>query len=742
MTSVTFQTNRTEAAAAAVYVADTLDGPFLPVEGADLDLERLSITLGQSIDEARFTLSYGESVRRRSSTAYELVTAQDLVDRFVRVDFEGRRWYGVFVDDSRDRHGSYGLGATIAGTQVVTALGLEHLLRTVVVTSSYVRGSTEFQIGRGLVFNGDENGATFGNLSAGLPPVTILSPMFEASRDRGTPWSARNAIEYLLTRFPPRDGTGAPVGTWRLSADADSVIGWMEQTVPTDGRTVFDLVEAFVDRRRGLSWHVEFDEASGVVELRPVSLLAQPVNLPGVGTIPSNVSPVAVDFEGAADVNAEVRLTQLTRFDRVVVRGARKTTTCTLPLSTSGVPGVTVEEGGALVEDWTANEQSRYLEAASNEPGYDDLLFVDQRIRNGEARTSESVARVFRRFRLNPNWHGRIRDDDGSGSEYFVSPPHDDDGNPVAEWGPDLTLSPEPLWTEGLRFEPRLRLVDRADYSADRIETGAWFVDVPETAAFDFRPPLVVCRSTYSADEFPPAIGFVVNPVEHRYLAGEELDVFAGSVGSAEARGWNLSVDVLEKAPAIDLVVNGKPQHFFARTTFDPALAASFDPEDDPAENGGLQWSEDTRVTLTLEQDSHLVHVEDVVERSLGEPRRDKVIRRPDLRRDYVVPRTVVAVESGQLVHTESGGYVRDDLPRARALAKAAAAWYGVDRAALTLGIGRIDASLSLGQLVTTIGTPGSESERTVNATVHRIVFDFAADTTVIETSFGELDFE
>lgn len=713
------------APAAEVYVADTLTGTYLPVEEADLELRQLSKTAGPTIDQALFTIRYSGRFKRPGRPGFEVVPPQDLLDKFVRVDFAGERWYGVFVDDDRDEHGSFGLGVEQTGQQRVTALGLEFLLTKTVVTSTVVRMSdgTITTLGRGLTFNGDEDGSVYGNMyERDVSPFYVFDGRH---RRDGTPWSSFEALDHLLAYHPPTDGSGAALGTWELAGASQDPLGWLRQTVPTDGRTLFDLVENLVDRRRGLSWYVSFDEETGTVTLNPFTQTADEVVLPGVGTIPVNVDQVALDFEGSVDVDpARVRSTALTRYDRIVVRGARKTTTATFPFRRR------VEaDPHSFVEDWTENEEAAYLAGAGFEPGYDDLDFEQKVKRNTEIRSSESLSRVFRRFRLHPEFPGRLVDDDGSGSQYLVAPPHDDDLNPLAEWHPETNPTGEPLWIDGLRFERELRLVDRAVYSGSRIADGTWLADVSQESSFAPRPPLVFCRTTYPADH-PDG-----EPV--RFAPVQLLSDSAANVGSEDAREWSLAVEVLDDAPAIQLEAS-KPAHFFGRRVFDVTAAAVAE-EDEPDSNGGLDWASDTRATLTFEQESHLVHAEVITERAEGEHQRDLLIERPEFRRDYVVPRTVVAIENGELVYSESGGYVRDDLPRARAVAKAAAAWYGTERHALRFGVGQIVKLVSLGQLVTTIGK--GATLRTVNAAVTRIVYDFDAVRTDIETSFGELDF-
>lgn len=107
---------------------------------------------------------------------------------------------------------------------------------------------------------------------------------------------------------------------------------------------------------------------------------------------------------------------------------------------------------------------------------------------------------------------------------------------------------------------------------------------------------------------------------------------------------------------------------------------------------------------------------------------------------DYMLPGTVVGVDAGELKKSTAGGFVRDDRPKLRDIARMAFMWYGQERRILNLSFRGLSSGFSLGHLITTIGSGGNT--QTINTCITSITYNLTAGTTSLVTSFGELDFQ
>ena len=232
-----------------------------------------------------------------------------------------------------------------------------------------------------------------------------------------------------------------------------------------------------------------------------------------------------------------------------------------------------------------------------------------------------------------------------------------------------------------------------------------------------------------------------------KYVHGERLNGTA--TYEASGRRWAVSVRALHHAPVIQINVSGGPQHFIALDQFsDPTTSlgilesGAVDERDDPETNGGLNFT-DFQLTLSFEAQGYVTETVEIDRADAPRTRqkRELFIKLPDARLDYVVPNTVVAIENGERVYSESGGYVRDDRPRMKAIAKAAAQWYGTERQTLGLRFKQIRDIVRVGDLIVDVGE--TYNRQGVKTAVTAVGYDFsgAEPFTEIETSYADLDF-
>ena len=105
----------------------------------------------------------------------------------------------------------------------------------------------------------------------------------------------------------------------------------------------------------------------------------------------------------------------------------------------------------------------------------------------------------------------------------------------------------------------------------------------------------------------------------------------------------------------------------------------------------------------------------------------------------YVCPNTVTDVQNGNLIANATGGVTRDDSPRLRQVAALAKAWFGTQRANLSLTVNDIWTQYPVGSLI--LGLTDFSARANVNSVVSEITWDLQEMTTMLRTNFTELDF-
>lgn len=735
---------------ARVYLSDRLsdDGwKFQP----HLTLERLRTCAAPDVDQAEFRWIYGPQSYPETPRKFETVAPLDGLLRFVKVEIDdtassGRdpiRWFGVIEVDQRQASGS--ARNIPRGEQSFVAFGLVRLLerrivdKTVVETLSEAGDVAAVEIPIGLPFNVRERGFMIPDRGNRMNRKSAAADqegyLFADVPDRAEEWNALQAAEYLLRQFPPRDLDGDPIADCRLQCHGDNLLEWYDVTVATDRRSVKAILDDLIDRRRGVGYWVAFDEGELVVHVFSFldADLVLTTDADGERRIGANESPRRLNFERAVDIeSAVVRNNATIAYDRIVVEGERRTSTCTLQFHdsariASGQNGDVDPRERHFIQDWEQSQEDAYLVAASSDSDYGTLDPVAQYERNAYRRTQTDVAHVFARFKLNRDWDGRVQPPDLP----FVR-------NPVFPHA-EKTGEAVPQWVFGLRIFPTTVLRSGVDYRDSKIADG-----LPEEASFvgpdgvkterPFLPILLAANcSTLEGDQ---------------WVAGDRLNATAHLEDGG--RRWAVHAHNLHHAPVLRLNVIGGPQHFLAYSPWtDPTNPSQVpqigdvDERDDPEKNQAIDWT-DLEITLSFET-QEFAAVEARVARTgdaVPTSRMERVLRIKlhDARLDYVVPYTTVAIEDGERV-TSEGGYVRDDRPRMRAIAKAAAQWYGVERQAMQLTFYQVRDLVRVGDLIVDVGAHYNRAD--VKTPVTAVTYDFTGDKprTEFETSYADLDF-
>lgn len=746
-----------------VYVADKLGRNWTLVEY--LYCDGLKVQASPLIDEARLSYIYGPIIRENDSddapgaAAAKLVEPQDLIGKFVRiivpgmgVDDDDFYWYGLIETDAKELLGSMtdgdltdGSEDSPRGVQLFIALGLARLLELQPVRTSSIAntiGSTGPQsnliaVAEGLPFNGNGRGELDerGNMYFDNATQSAIFSELPAGADL---WDAGSAAEYLLADNLPLDQAGTPVCQWKIVYDSGS-LDWYDVTVKTDGRTLKEVLDELIPRRRGVGWFVEFDEDQGYQGMAQVTVFsflkdeieaitgAEPVS------IAANPDQKSLDFETAFDAEVELTNTISQQFDEVVAQGAFRTTTLTFPFTTAA---------GVVQPDWTAADETSYLNGASGEVGYGVLNTEAQYQRNRVWRTKDQLRHVFRRYRLATSWTQTITA--STGKVYCAAPKLNTETVPISntsdlknqgEWkgNYELGLDTEMLWVRGLEIMAKMPLKDRGDYTGTKIADGTFEQDIIPTdddgmPNYEYLKPLFFTQVA------------VPNGNAECY---QLLDRLNENADDAEFPcRWSVSARIVDKRPAFDLAVAGAPQQVIAKTRF--AGVAFTDPEEDPNQNPDLCGRDYTEfwATLTLRLQKRVQIVRQVTSADNqvpGRPKRQLIIDVPDARLDWVMPDTVVAIKDGIRQRSTTGGFVRNDTGRLRVIAEAAAAWYGQTRQTVSVALKHCREVVKLGWLITDVGP--TYSIEGVNTPVTSITYDFANGKSSFQTAYAELEF-
>ena len=208
-----------------------------------------------------------------------------------------------------------------------------------------------------------------------------------------------------------------------------------------------------------------------------------------------------------------------------------------------------------------------------------------------------------------------------------------------------------------------------------------------------------------------------------------------------KGRKFSISVQTQEDRPGLVLRVSGAAQHVFC--------TGDWSPIDESEEYGDeaqstYNWRDNLLATVALDADWHFE--ERWPDQIAGNPDVVRVMRINAGHRaqcHYVAPNTVVGLEDGELQRTTTGGFVRDDRPQLKAIARTAWEWYGVTRRALSLTYKQVAGVFRAGDLICQIGK--NETLQDIRTVITEVRIDLAKSEhdihrTHVRTQFAELD--
>jgi hypothetical protein len=522
-----------------------------------------------------------------------------------------------------------------------------------------------------------------------------------------------------LSYNAPPDDLGDIVIVWHLDSDAfdGNLPDFDKPRKVCHGRTLRQLLDELIDRRRLIGYTVELDASEDGTDdqimLRTFTFCDEDVEYED-DTIPANSSQKAVVFDSDTAVSAVlVKKSTLNKYDQVICQGERAVSCFTL----QGPNGA-----GTLDQHWSDEQASTYETAASESDGYEDLDEYEQDEMNKLARRLENVKRVYTYYGLPTDFDGNltltIGDDDYDGI-VFEDPESDED---------DAAL---PMYPPQLRFRSHLPLKTDNDYTGelpDDIED-----NTPDGQRWEYRPMLVAILLPNS----DPARYAVVNAMAINGEVGDSAE----DLSLSDGRHWSGSVRVQDDAPGFVLTLSGLPQYAIAKDDFTPLSV-----DDDDESLTEFDWR-DLIATVAMPVDAYCQG------QWPDEPDTAQVVRRlvidlgNEYKQHYVAGGTVVQIGvDGTPAVNGTGGFIRDDSDKLTSLARLVYEWYASERQSISLTFGYVTAQLQVGDLITTIGQ--GDSLETVNTVVTGLRYEFTAQDgsrpgsakTTINTDFAEID--
>jgi hypothetical protein len=642
--------------------------------------------LSPTMPTATLVYDYGH-VKGYGERAYLQYDKLEVNGYYVRIGFEvdidpdnlasGKwiYWYGVVqhIEDNAGGIITFNDVPLATGSQTLHCYGMEKLLDTEYIAESYVDWDDEAAgvVQLPICFNHwgrpnrndrlmePQGGYCFEGRT--LSPGGTLRPTAQW-------WTTNTIVEYLLRFMVPKDSfrTRASRIQYQLYE-----AGWLptedQPVIEQENQTVLAILNRLIDRRRLRSFYTDVDESvsPAVVRLHIVAWNDDIIDsgIDGADVLQANEDIITLLYDYSPNTNAILRKTKTATYDRIVVRGARRTTTATFHVATN-----------FFEPAWLAATETAYEAGASGWTAYASLDLLTQMQMNAEARSASKLDAVYCWFKIPDAWDQSIIEPTTSSAWAAFK---EDDG----------PMAPQDI--HEITIEPQLPLYEGVDYSDDVIANNT----AADPPLFTYRQPFLVFKT----------------PTDNRWVAGDAIGTLAESTSdpdddSYDGRNWRWSAmpRVQPDSRTMEIRVSGEQQHVIAATDFTPLA------EDRDLGNFDYR-SKKMLLTMTVLDNRYAEgkYPEDgandgtLIDQQFG----FIIYAGPEYRQDYVVPMTVVDVgDNGTLKQSTNGGYVRDDTALLNALARVAYEWWSQERTVLSVTTPRLTADIWVGKMIDTIG--------------------------------------
>lgn len=688
-------------------VATTLSDPDAWTEHPSLFPNSL-VRRVNAYDQADFTFNFGaEMARPEDDAGYIVVAPLELLGKFVKLTVHPPEdpftiifeWVGIFVTESSDRNGVKEYEGTkrfVAGDQTFIAVGLEYFLDRRQITSAIVDGE---RIERPMVFNGgfaerDTKVADRKNRHTAVGGEGVYE--FAHSPTNVALWTAKQIIEHLLKFQTP--GFPCPIA---LDEDAGDFLDGYTPTVPTEKLTTNALLSAICSPSRGLCWWLEYNIDANEAKIRVQSNAVDDITLPGGGTLGANSEQVNFDFDAQSDIEGpKISRNRSNRYDQVIARGARMTSTFTLGYGDS-----------TLVKDWTDDAETLYKYGAKFETGY-SALSDDLKARSNDAfRRKEEFARVFQAHRIPSDWDGKTADGGGTLTKHFAIPILSDTGS---------VLGGTKMGVAGLRLLNHTTLKRGFNYTSVSDITGS----IPAGTQPELMPPFAIVKVGITDDD-SPRFQFC-HAMSQRQTT--DMTKVSGKKTSyhLHLQSWN---------PGFILPAANKVNHCTADGHFTDAEPTTKVPE--------LDYT-DIRGTFTGEADKFCEGRYPSTDPA--EPSEVLIIQLSDeYRLDYIAQDTIYDLKNG-VPQKSGGGVLRDDRKDVADVARFAWQWYETERRTCQFAVKQIanwthpvsTNPVGIGSLLTSLGDGVTQTD--INTLIAEVSYSFTLGATSFTTAGDQLD--
>lgn len=685
-----------------------------------LRVDKLKIA-ANAYDECDLSYVIGSSVQQVGSVVLASYSPLSLKTKFVRVTIPTAtgniEWVGYVATDNVKREGVKahgGVNKLEGRVQQIKAVGLEWFLdrkqitQAVIYIPEFLGLGTEVTIERPMTFNGGLSGSphngvgTRGNRSDVTGPSGVHC--FTDSFETAPLWTARQIVEHVVQFYCPKEsgGNDAPCD-FALHGDDTGFLDGFYPTIASEGMTIYQILNKICSPQRGLVWWTEYTETLFPKLLIRVQSAAQAVvSLPGGGTLPANTKQNSLNFDADVDVRS-VNLRQIgfRDYHKVVVRGARMTSTCTVGVG-----------DGTLVGDWSVltgpddpGTEKKYKEAAKNDADYAGLDDAKKKARNDAFRRADAFHRVYSCFRIPTTWDGKTGDG-GGGQKDYALPVLSPTGSILGALAKSV---------QGLRMLNTLRLKFGWDYSNPTTPKSV----APPSSVAQMAPPFAFFKVATSPDRFQLADKM------------RQSDFAAGSKLYDAKTCYHPFMQ--QSVPGIRLVANGALPHVMAKT----AWAAAPLPE--PSATVPEVDYSNLRATVCIEADAFCEGIYPTVGYPANTPLQTLMIDAgEEYRLDFLAANTITGLNNGLPIKSANAVVLRDDRKYLEDVAKLAYQWYQVNRFTMEVTYRQVLKVVELGMLITTIGS--GATVQTINTVVSSLTYDVINGTTTVETEDATLD--
>ena len=342
-------------------------------------------TVAPSIMSAEFAWSYG-SCKHYDQTGFTVYTPLVIHDWYIAIDVHTPwgtwpAWIGIVQSMTAQAPAYNSRNGVATGEQAFGAVGLETLLMRSRLFGSYVVDGSGFTK-RTLTFNRrNERGISdSGNKGPGLYFTQTGTNV----------WTNLDIAEYALYYYVPADGPSFYI------LGATSALAQIREAWDFENQSVFDILNALIDRRRGLGMRI-ITNGVGPIGVYVFSILSDPISFSEY-TLPANTWQDDADFSDLTDTVPEYQISRAHVVDTIVARGGRLKVCLSVSVQNS-----TLEKG------WTSSEETSYGSASDEE------------------RNTDKYKRVYSMLRVPRAWDWSYTSLDDAGS-YLALPTINDDG--------------------------------------------------------------------------------------------------------------------------------------------------------------------------------------------------------------------------------------------------------------------------------------------------------------------------